>query len=363
MVHFGSASVTTDEDIDRSDLDAPWSDESNGLCGAGIPGVLELQVGTHTGLVPFRIELHGSEPALEPQWEDVVEVSFTSMSDEGSLAGAMGDREYRFALPRGPYRVRYSLRHVDEAHHSDEADDSYLLQFWPAPPGPARILVQTSREAAFWHRARRTLTPREQEEDDRRDAAERAERERARWGDRIPNERLRATLDHGLWASTLTELDADLESAIAELDDTLHRRIAAWSCLRCLEVSGLITAPEFAPAVAALRRGEPVPPPFDEAGTCWDLYRRADAPRTAVSAPFERDAAACPQDWAPPALFFSAHDDSLVAALEVTACLALVHGREGYRQAFDDLRARFPEVGGRNLMHRTDGPRGTLPRD
>lgn len=342
MVSFGSASITTDESIDRTDLDAPWADASNGLCGAGIPGVLELQVGTHTGWVPFRIELHETEPALDSQWEEIVEVSFTTTCDEAYLLGLMGDDECRFSLPREKYRVRYCAREFDEAHHSDEAEDSYLLQFWPAPPAPARIIVQTSAEAAYWHRARRTLTPEEQEEDARRDAAEREERARARWGDRIPNDRLRATLGQGLWSSTLTKLDADLEFALAQIDDTLHRRIAAWGALRCLDVSGLSRLPEFSPAVAALRRNQRVPPPFDDAGDCWSLYREVNPPRTSVPALLDGDGAVFAQDWALPTLLFSAHNDSLVAVLEVTACMAHVHGRDRYRQAFADLRTRFP---------------------
>jgi hypothetical protein len=31
--------------------------------------------------------------------------------------------------------------------------DHYLLQFCPGGPGPDRILRQTSRAAAYWHRA------------------------------------------------------------------------------------------------------------------------------------------------------------------------------------------------------------------
>ncbi|MEV2198022.1 hypothetical protein AB0I02_44650 [Streptomyces phaeochromogenes] len=33
----------------------------------------------------------------------------------------------------------------------DQTDDRYLLQFWPAPPEPARLLKQTSGAAAYWH--------------------------------------------------------------------------------------------------------------------------------------------------------------------------------------------------------------------
>lgn len=344
MVSYGSASITTDESIDRTDLDAPWADESNGLCGAGIPGVLELQVGTHTGWAPFRIELHETEPVLGSQWEEVVEVSFTTTCDEAYLLGLMGDNECRFPLPRGKYRVRYCARGFDEAHQGDEAGDSYLLQFWPAPPAPARIIVQTSAEAAYWHRAHRTLTPEEQQEDARRDAAEREERARERWADRIPNARLRATLDQGVWSSLLTKLDADLEFALAEADDALHRQIAAWGALRCLEVSGMIAMQEFAPAVAALRRNEPVPSPFDDAGACWTLYRQTNPPHTTVPNPLDSYNAVLIQNWALPTLFFTAHEDSLVAVLEVTVCLAYVHGHDEYRQAFADLRARFPQL-------------------
>lgn len=343
-VSFNSASITTNEDVDRSDFDAPWADESNGLCGAGIPGVLELTTGTHTGYLPFRTELHDSEPAVDPRWEEVVEVSFTTTSDEAFLIGMMGGNCFPFPLPRDDYRVRYCARAFGEAHDSDEAGDSYLLQFWSAPPEPGRILVQTSAEAAYRHRTRRTLTPQEQEEDDRRDAAEREERARARWGDRIPNERLRATLDKGLWLGRLFDLNGDLEFALAEADDTLRRRIAAWGALRSLDASGLIALREFEPAVAALRRGEPAPPPFDDPASCWTLFGQANPPRTNVPAPPDGEHTRSQQEWALSTIFCSADSDSLVSVLEIVVCLAYVHGQDGYRQAFADLRAAFPEL-------------------
>ncbi|WP_371649995.1 hypothetical protein [Streptomyces mirabilis] len=42
---------------------------------------------------------------------------------------------------------RKNVREDDEA----QTDDRYLLQFWPAPPEPARLLKQTGRAAASWH--------------------------------------------------------------------------------------------------------------------------------------------------------------------------------------------------------------------
>ncbi len=44
------------------------------------------------------------------------------------------------------------------------------------------------------------------------------------------------------------------------------------------------------------------------------------------------------------ALFHSAMDDTLAAALETLVCLAFVHGRDGYRQAFAAVRQAFPNV-------------------
>ncbi|MBD8219362.1 hypothetical protein IFU40_12030 [Microbacterium sp. CFBP 13617] len=342
-VSYCSASITTDEGVDRGDLGAPWVDESNGLCGAGIPGVLELVTGTHTGRVSFRVELHDSEPAVDPMWEEVVEVSFTTELDEAFLTGLMGD-EFPFPLPRGDYRVRYCAQGFGEAHNSDEAEDSYLLQFWLAPPAPGRILVQTSAEASYWHRTRRTLGLEEMTEQELAEVAERQERGRLRWGDRVPNARLLELVDAGMPLSALTELDVDLEFALAEADDVLHRRIAAWAALRCLDASGLSALPLYETAVHAFRHGDPAPPPFDELRYGWDVLEWSRPVRTRVPAPLDGESTESPQEWATRTLMDSTGRDSLIAVLNIVVCLAYVHGRDGYREAFDDLRAQFPDL-------------------
>src|SRR5436309_2660237 len=111
FVTYGSASVVPRDDLHRPGYghDEPWADESNGLCGAGVPGVLALQTGTHTGWVPFRVELHDARPAVDDSWDEIVEVSFTPLADRMRLAGLGGD-VFEFALPPGTYRVRYSIR-------------------------------------------------------------------------------------------------------------------------------------------------------------------------------------------------------------------------------------------------------------
>lgn len=48
FLSYGSASLVCGVDVDGFKLDAPWADESNGLCGADVPGYLQPQVGTPT---------------------------------------------------------------------------------------------------------------------------------------------------------------------------------------------------------------------------------------------------------------------------------------------------------------------------
>jgi hypothetical protein len=139
-------------------------------------------------------------------------------------------------------------------------------------------------------------------------------------------------------------LDPDLEFALADADDATHRQVAAWASLRSLEHAGLIGLPHIAPAVAALRRGERVPAPFDYHGHVWGVLAQADPPRTSVPVPPDGTYEQSPQDWAISTLFHSAMDDSLAAVLEVLVCLAYVHGRDGYQQALAAVREEFPQL-------------------
>lgn len=348
FVTYGSASVITVDDrhpIEQNhDHDAPWADESNGLCGSAVRGVLVLTTGTHTGWIPFRVELHDLEPAVDGTWDEIVEVSFTPLADRALLVGLDGDT-FEFTLPHRNYRVRYSIRRMEEADTVEEPPDCYLLQFWPADPAPGRIVKQTGKRAAYWHRARRTLTEQERQDDERAKAEQLAERARQRWGERTPNERLRATLNKGLYLAIISRLDPDLEFALADADETTHRQVAAWASLRSLERAGLIGLPQIAPAIAALRRGERVPAPFDDHGYVWSVLAQAQPARTSVPVPPDGEYEQSPQDWAVTTLFHSAMEDSLAAALEVLVALAYVHGRDEYRRALAAVREEFLQLG------------------
>ena len=60
--------------------------QTNGLCGAAVPGQLSFVTGLHTGHVRFAIEWSESEPAIGAGWEDVVEASVVIPQRELHLA-------------------------------------------------------------------------------------------------------------------------------------------------------------------------------------------------------------------------------------------------------------------------------------
>jgi hypothetical protein len=132
----------------------------NGLCGAALPGDLFLVTGLHSGVVHLRVELAEREPELTDWWEEAVEASFTPGADDVALVQWASEASFPLALPVQKYRVRYCARGMDAARepavvaHLADPVDSYLLTFWPSPPGPDRILRETSSIAIYWHNER-----------------------------------------------------------------------------------------------------------------------------------------------------------------------------------------------------------------
>jgi hypothetical protein len=142
--------------LDARDGDPwPFTGQRNGLCGAKEPGYLHLTTATHSGRVPFIVELHDTDPPIAGFWEDVVEVSFRPVTAETWLLQWDGHRQ-RLDLEQRDYRVRYCAYGWDYADGDgdEDSDEQYLLQFWPAPPAEDQIVRQESRGAEYWHSAR-----------------------------------------------------------------------------------------------------------------------------------------------------------------------------------------------------------------
>ncbi|MEW1872620.1 hypothetical protein AB0420_31775 [Streptomyces caelestis] len=288
-VHYHQIYVESDPDSATSGLSEAFAGQSGGLCGAAVPGALWLRTGLHTGDVGFVVEVHDEAPALDPVWEDVVEVSFRPLSERTRLVQWAGEAAWDLDLARTDYRVRYCARGMDEGRELDTRvdgepqTDSYLLQFWPAPPHPDRVIRQTSQQAAYWHGHARRLppppTPEQRAETERlaRQAEERAaeerrlHRERWAWGGRLPSEGLRGARESNV--RDLLRFDSDLVHALDAAGPDVQRAVALLAARRACEVAGLTDVPWVAEALTALTRERPLPPPFDDRDRLWEALR------------------------------------------------------------------------------------------
>lgn len=149
------------------DMTEAFAGQANGLCGAGCADRLFLMIGPNTAEVRVRIEVHDGPPPVGDEWEDVVEASFVPASPRLRLASCMGDNYDLPGLDTGCHRVRYSAAGMDEARMAEveaveddpagEPVDRYLLQMWPAPLAPDKVIRQSDGVAVSMHRGVRAL--------------------------------------------------------------------------------------------------------------------------------------------------------------------------------------------------------------
>ncbi|MFF3122165.1 hypothetical protein ACFVRD_07265 [Streptomyces sp. NPDC057908] len=285
-VHYGQIYVESDPEVCGLDLDEAFGGQKAGLCGAAVAGALWLTTGLHTGSVGFTIELHEERPTLDTSWEEIVEVPFRPLSTNSALVEWAGEGAWDLDLEEIDYRVRYCANGMQEGRDADtrlEEEpqlDRYLLQFWPSPPQPARVVKQTAEIAAYRHEHARTLppppTPEEKAEVERvarleheREAErQRLAAEKAEWGGRLPSDTLRRIQGN---VFGLVEFDAALVHAIDAAGTVCQRAVARLAAHRAYTVAGLAHLNWVAPALAALEGGKPLPPPFDDQERVWEL--------------------------------------------------------------------------------------------
>ncbi|GAA3132067.1 hypothetical protein JOF29_005281 [Kribbella aluminosa] len=239
------AQIYVESGADWADLVECFAGQRNGLCGAAVPGTLFLITGLHTREVGFTVEVHDTMPPVEYDAEDVVEAAYRPIG-AAQLVSWGGGGSWALDLEPGlDYRVRYSGWGMDAGHQSgppmdgESSPDRYLLQFWPARPAPERVVKQTSRQAAYWHKSAREFpTPAELAER-KREQAHQAEEQRlaehkAAWGGTLPTERLESTA----YARELCALDRSLVDLLEQTDPQTLRSIARWAARRACEEAG-----------------------------------------------------------------------------------------------------------------------------
>jgi hypothetical protein len=335
----------------------PHAGQNNGLCGAAVPGALGMVTGLHTGSVPVRVEALDAQPPLDEVWEDVVEVSFFA-ADREYILSAFGDFHELLLPQAGDLRARWSARGMDAAREADTrvedepAIDAYLLQLWPSPPAPGFVRRQTSAAAGYWHGVARSSAPppgpeqRAQQADEQQHRFEREEQVREAqdlldsWGGTLPSPRVLA-LGYGR-ALELAQDDRRLLDAVERLDDQALRQLTAWVCRVSCRRAGLEDVDWVAPALTALERGAPLPPPFNNPGAVWDRLSEHWASGTEVTYEVTvevSDASTrtplAPEAAALDALLSTDTDDALAAAID-----ALV----GAASCFTDPQDSYDEV-------------------
>ncbi|TCC16213.1 hypothetical protein [Kribbella speibonae] len=244
-VHYGQLYVQSggrDPELPES-----FAGHQNGLCGAAVEGTLFLVTGLHTGDVGFGVELYDDAPPIDDSWEEIVEASFRPLG-ETFLTG-FDSGYWPLELELVDYRARYCGWGMDAGHQAAPPEDGeppvdrYLLQLWPAPPEPDRVIRQTSAQAAYWHDvARKTPPPPTPEQRaelqrarERREAEEREARNLESWGGSIPSERIQDKYMSVLLVQYDRPLLDDLDRATPE---TLVR-IARWAARRGCVATGL----------------------------------------------------------------------------------------------------------------------------
>jgi len=160
-VHYGLGYVECLEAELVDHISCAFQGQSNGICGAACSGNLVLITGLHTGEVNLTIDVLNTSPSVDDSWEEIVEVSFTPISEETILRDWNGYSVCSIPLSQTSYRVRYCARNMDLGREIDtlvdaEPVDSYALIFWIADPAPDVILKQSSDIAAYWHKERNT---------------------------------------------------------------------------------------------------------------------------------------------------------------------------------------------------------------
>ena len=356
---------------DALEMDKCFGGQANGLCGGAVPGTLFLITGTDVGEVDFTVELHDQPPAVGEEWEDVVEVSFRPGGPVVLCTWAHENSWSLDALEPIDHRVRYCVVGMDDARGGGSPEPSrerYLLQFWPAPPEPDRIVRQTSEHAAYWHRYAAEQPPpstaeekaealrRAREEQERAAARARLEAEERRWGGRLPSEELRQLSGRSL---LVVGLDRPLGEAIAEAGPVVQRDVARWAARRAFTEAGLADVDWIAPALAAVDRGEPLPPPFGDGKPLGELLNLLLAddrvPKTPISSldgkrrvvlqvgsTDGKRGNVLQQAMALPALFDAYEENPLKAALDALWAGVQTFGRHRHGVLFAELRDAFP---------------------
>jgi len=142
---------------DYSQLGEDLPEYTASIASGGGKGAAMMVAFRQHGKLPVAVELWDTEPALLSDWGDVAEVPFVAFTTVEIHGWASESVDVIDFLPRGQYRLRYSVSNADQAGETfDEPyPEQYLLQFWEDEFHPARVVSRESAIGRYWESARR----------------------------------------------------------------------------------------------------------------------------------------------------------------------------------------------------------------
>ncbi|MHA7175897.1 hypothetical protein ACX80D_04525 [Arthrobacter sp. Sr24] len=157
---YGQFDLVWNADGDGFDgiFDHYFTGHLNGLVGVSDSSGIYIHFGRRSGGSPVRIILREGPPtSIDPEWEDVVEVSFVLPDGhEMQWASWAGMNWGKLdGVASGSYRMRVSAMGRDQGRDdefSEQLLDSYLIELWSASVEPDAILRAVSDDGQFWHR-------------------------------------------------------------------------------------------------------------------------------------------------------------------------------------------------------------------
>ena len=118
-----------------------WTKETTEDHLAVVRGTVGIGTGTY-GNLQVTTEVHDSEPPVDlAEWDQVTEASLLIGGSTLRVIGCLDLTGEDFKVNPGTYRVRCchaNLAASDE--YGEEGRDWYLVQVWPAPESPPRII-------------------------------------------------------------------------------------------------------------------------------------------------------------------------------------------------------------------------------
>lgn len=160
-IDYGQFYIDNPESGDEEDYLDPegaFEGQQNDICGSSQSGKIFFVVGPQAGVISVDVVLCDSEPEIDEQYDEVVEVGFDRGSNPIALCEWGCEKTYPLDIPGGRYSVRYSIQGMDRDYDDDSDWNSpiegqkHLIQIWPNDNPKERIIKVSTETAAYWHK-------------------------------------------------------------------------------------------------------------------------------------------------------------------------------------------------------------------